>query len=188
MAAALTPDGSRLVLSHEGGAMSFWDLRELRLVDAVPHPEASAQQMAFDATGTLLAVAGNDASVQVWDGFAGRLRRRLGRHGAPVEAVRFSPDGALVYSLGSDRRVRVWELAGGAELGAIAVDAFGGMDLSRDGSRLLVHQHLGAGTFWDVSREPRPAARVAQVVACLVPFEVDDDGRVVARRGRPVCD
>jgi WD40 repeat protein len=141
-------------------------------------------QLAFDPTGTLVAVAGNDAGVEVWDAFTGRLRRRIGRHGAPVEAVRFSPDGALLYSLGSDRRVRVWELGGGAELGALAVDAYGGLDLSRDGSRLLVHQHLGAVSFWDVSREPRPAARVAEVVGCLVPMDLADDGRLVTREPR----
>jgi WD40 repeat protein len=175
------------MLAHDGGALTSWDLRALRLLDAVPGPAASVAQLAFDATGTLVAVAGSDASVQVWDGFTGRLRRRLGRHGSPVVAVRFSPDGALLYSLGSDRRVRVWELDGGHELGAIAVDAFAGLDMSRDGSRLLVHQHLGAVSFWDVSREPRPAARVAEVVACLVPLEAGADGRLVARRLPPRC-
>lgn len=174
VAAALSPDGERAAIAAEGDTLVLW-----RGARTSVHLPAAIADVAFDPTGTLVALASADASVTVVDAFTGSLARRLGRHGAPAEAVRWAPDGALLFSLGSDRRVRVWDLATAAELSTLQVDAYAGLDLAPDGARLLVRQHLGGVSFWDVSREPRAPAQVAEVVACLVPLSLDALGRLV---------
>jgi WD40 repeat protein len=190
VAAALSPDGERLLLVRESGALELRDARDGRLLAAPPRPPGLTVDAAFDPSGTLLALAGDDATVELRDVWTGALVRALGRHAAPVRAVRWSGDGALVFSLGSDRRVRVWDVAGGAELAALPVDGFGGLELSPDGTRLLVHQGPdapGRVGFRDVSREPRSASTVGRLVHCLVPLRLDGDSRLVARPPDPGC-
>jgi WD40 repeat protein len=185
VAAAITPRGDRLALARDDGALALFDARTGLLLAALRHPPGAALHLAFDPSGTWLALGGSDARIYVWDAFAGRFQRTLGRHGAPVQALRYSPDGALLFSIGTDRRVRVWDVATSSELAALPVEAFGGLDLSADGARLLVWQHLGPVSIWDVSRDARTAPAVAEIVRCLVPLGLDDAGRLVART--PQC-
>jgi WD40 repeat protein/tRNA A-37 threonylcarbamoyl transferase component Bud32 len=187
VAAALAPAGDRLALALEDGTLSVWDATTGRRLADLPRPRSVVRSLAFDPTGTWLALGGNDAGVYVWDALTGRLQRQLGRHGAPVRILRFSPDGALLYSLGTDRTVRVWDLAAGSEVSALPVEAFGALDVSSDGSRLLVRQQQGQVSFWDVSREPRAPETVAGIVHCLVPLELDSGGRLVPREPDPRC-
>ena len=184
VAAAATPRGDRVAFVSDDGALAIWDVAWGRLT-ALPRPTGPIRQLAFDRSGTWLALGGSDAGVHVWDAFTGRAQRTLGRHGAEVRALRFSPDGAFIFSLGSDRKVRVWDFVTGDELTVVSVDAFGGLDVSPDGVRLLVRQSRGRASIWDVARDLRTSEQLAQAVRCLVPLRLDDADRLVP--AAPIC-
>jgi len=185
--AALSPSGVRLVLGRRDRMLTVFDPVRGEELNPLPAPTGRVVDAVYDPTGAFLAVGASDATVSLVRGEGVVMPRILGRHRAPVQAVRFSPDGALLYSLGADRRVRVWDVAGGVELAALAVDGFAGLEVSPDGTRLLVRSHQGGVSFWDVGREPRSATAIATVVACLAPFQLDESGRLVPRPIPPGC-
>jgi WD40 repeat protein len=68
--------------------------------------------IAFDATGTRVAIGGDDGFVRVWrlDSSGAAVEKQL--HDGPVRDVTFSPDGRLA-SAGNDGTAKVWDLARG---------------------------------------------------------------------------
>jgi WD40 repeat protein/serine/threonine protein kinase len=83
---------------------------------ALPPLKQNVNAVAYDRSGKLLAVAGEDQRVRLYDtGTLKELAPPLG-HPAGVLCVAFSPDGTLVATGARDNRVRIWELQNRTEL------------------------------------------------------------------------
>jgi WD40 repeat protein/predicted Ser/Thr protein kinase len=83
---------------------------------ALPPSKENVNSVAYDRSGKLVAVAGEDRRVRIFD--TGTLKE-LGTplvHPAGVMSVVFSPDGTLVATGARDSRVRIWELQNRTEL------------------------------------------------------------------------
>lgn len=64
---AFSPDGSLLVTAEENGILHIWDVSTGKEVATLGQPDSSpVSSMAFNASGTLLAVGRSGAAVELW--------------------------------------------------------------------------------------------------------------------------
>jgi WD40 repeat protein len=130
-AAAIAPDGKRVVSSSLGADLSVrvWDVESGKELRRLPHPStvwgvafspdgkrvytASGQlppaPFKKDAAGGMPAAGGPaDDYVRVWDVETGKELRRLAGHTALVRMVSVTADGRVAVSCGNDNTIRVW--------------------------------------------------------------------------------
>jgi DNA-binding SARP family transcriptional activator/WD40 repeat protein len=122
--AAISPDGSRVALSHGDGRVEVVDVvtgegTELEMPGEVRAPAALEDDWrggvgslewspdGFSVLGTTV-----DRAVLLWDAETGALRSRLGGHWGDVSDAVFSADGTTVYASGQDRAALAWDLTG----------------------------------------------------------------------------
>ena len=65
-------------------------------------PTGNVNEIAWNGTGRLLAMAGEDGTVKVWDAGQGRITYLLRGHVASVKSVAWSPDGRRIASASID--------------------------------------------------------------------------------------
>jgi len=80
-----------------------------------PHKE-NVNCVAYDASGKLIAVAGEDRRVHLFDTATLKEQASPLVHPAGVLSVAFSPDGTMVVTGARDSKVRIWELQNRTEL------------------------------------------------------------------------
>ena len=88
--------------------------------------------------GNLVAVVGDDHSVQLYDRSTGRLQKHLIEHTDWVRAARFSRDGRFLATAGNDRQLILWDLQREAHATKLAQhdSAIADLAFSHDGSRV----------------------------------------------------
>lgn len=109
------PTGRWMATAGEGGVITIWDFREMRIALQLRGHSGAVASVAFASDGKLLASAGKDKSVRLWDAANGQLLRTLTGHTEEVRSVAFSPAGIAVASGSSDRTVRLWNVQTGRE-------------------------------------------------------------------------
>ncbi len=118
-ALALSPDGKELATGgyHE---VLIWNVEDGQLLRRIKNVAQQTQGLAYNADGSLLAVAGGTpgeyGELKTFDPRTGKLVRIFDTSADVVLAVAFSPDGKLIASAGADRTLRVYQLADGKEL------------------------------------------------------------------------
>ena len=155
LAAAWSPDGTRLATGDRDGAVRMVDTTAL---GAMPHAaapfsrhDAAVWRIAWSPDGRILATASADGTVRLWDAATGRELRRITGHGARLYGVAFGPDGTVVATASSDHTARLWDVATGAELATLAGHAgtVFSVVLSRDGRQALTASLDGTARLWD---------------------------------------
>ncbi len=69
-------------------------------------------------TGTTLAVAGDDPTIEVWDIRYANRAQRLAAHSKTVWSLDYSKDGTILASGSADHSVGLWDASKSAEKGA----------------------------------------------------------------------
>jgi WD40 repeat protein/DNA-binding SARP family transcriptional activator len=105
VAVTFSPDG-RLIAAAGVANVSLWQSTSGELARVLDAPGIA---VAFDPTGDLLAVAGDDGTATLWEVETGRRVAEL-RHTAAVEAVAWSRDGRFLLTAGSGG-ARLWDTA-----------------------------------------------------------------------------
>ena len=112
--AQFSPDGRRLVLAHEDGAILDYDLAtgQLRRRWRVPAQEGP-RGLVFRPDGVQLAIgsAASDSPCSILETETGRLVRTIAQPGHGPLA--WSPDGTTLATTGDDRKIYLWEAATG---------------------------------------------------------------------------
>jgi WD40 repeat protein len=147
-AAALSPDGKRLLLPSWRGALAEWDLATGKQSSAPPLGSTIKGVLAGPDSRTLYS-AGVDTTVRVWDLATGKERRRLGGHGGVTFGAVCTRDGKHVATGSTDGVVRLWEAATGKELAQMPGQN-GGMEFTPDGKALITSDLGGVLRWWDV--------------------------------------
>jgi WD40 repeat protein len=85
-----------------------WELRNgdpIHRIDAGPH---SANCVAIDTSGSVLAVGSADGTIKLFDFHTAELIAELQAHDDAVQAIVFDKLGSFLVSAGSDGTVRLW--------------------------------------------------------------------------------
>jgi Planctomycete cytochrome C/WD domain, G-beta repeat len=118
-ALAFRPDGRELAVGgyHE---VTTWDPSTGKLLRRISGLAQRTQGLAFDAEGSILAVAGGtpgeSGELVLVDPIGVRPIRPIASATDLMLGVAISPDGSMVAACGADRTIRVHEVASGKEL------------------------------------------------------------------------
>jgi WD40 repeat protein len=127
---AFSPDGAALAIARDDGSTQLIDTASHKSIgyftpDAQPaaHIELSgaslddnsAISVAFNSSGSLLAVGARDGVAHVWTFPGARERLRIS-HGAPVSQIAFRPGVDQLVTATDDGHVRIFDVARGAIL------------------------------------------------------------------------
>jgi WD40 repeat protein len=140
-----SPDG-RLGLSVASTAQA--KLRRLATGDVLATFGSDVQSMAFDPSGTRVALGNSKGGVRIWDVATPRRPvpiRSFAAHKGIVEAVAFSPDGRLVATAGEDTTAKLWDLRTGGDLLTLtgSTRLLTAIGFSPDGTRLVTGSRDG---------------------------------------------
>ena len=107
---AWSPDGKRLAVTVDGGAVQLWDATtHKRLALLLSHQEDGwSYAVAWSPDGRMLASSRQSGLVQLWDSRTGKELTALQGHLTQVRGTAWSPDGLRVASGSDDGTIRLW--------------------------------------------------------------------------------
>lgn len=112
-----------------------------------------SMSLAYSPDGSLLASAGEDASVLVRESASGKVIHRLDGHRDSVTCLAFSADGRTLATGGYDRTVRLWDVGSGLEIRKL--EGHGNwvfaVAFAPDGKTLASAGHDRSVRLWDAS-------------------------------------
>lgn len=158
MAAALSPDGTRLATA-DGSRVLFWDAATGKQLPLVVETGGPVNALAFAPDGAHLATGGHKVPIRLWDlGNPTAPPRTLGPASAGTARLAFAPDGQTIASVGP-RTVQLWDVATGqaspasARLDELAAAAgvANALVFSPDGTELATAHSNGQVRLWDVA-------------------------------------
>lgn len=109
LAVAVRFDG-QVVTSGFETQVSWWDSKTAERLRRTGGPGAASHELAFNAKGTLLAVAGGDGTVRLADAKTGAAGKTLAV-GSAVFAVALDAEGKRVATGSADGTVKLWDAA-----------------------------------------------------------------------------
>lgn len=147
LAAAWSPDGTRLLLGTSEGAW-IWDVAAGEAIHEGDWPHSPTLAVAWSPDGAMAAVGGADREVSVLD--AGGSLLYIFAHRGPVRGVAFTADGSRVVSSATDRRIALWSLGDESEVQHIDVTDGSISSLAIDGATdaILTGSDDGAVRVW----------------------------------------
>ena len=148
---AVSPDGDRLVSTHEDGTLQFWDAAGNAIGDPVEAHSGTITDATFDDPGETLITTGVDGTVRQWDPDIGEsVGPTISPEGGPASAIAISPDGQTLVTASTDGTLQFWDGDGNAQgdpvqahPGLITTLAF-----SPDGETVASGGEDGTVTFW----------------------------------------
>jgi len=173
----------RIVAGAGIGGVTLWDARTRHLLPRPATGRGRVNDVAFDASGRLLAVAGEDGSVKLWDALVHRVLPSRRPPGQPLNAVALSPDGRRVAWAGDDGNVGLWDRRTGKLAKLIVhgpIPRVWSLAFSPDGRTLASGGDTGSVLLWNVAARPhlRRALNGHRLKVWTVAFS--PDGRTLA--------
>jgi hypothetical protein len=108
---------------------------------------------AFTADAKMLALRGEDRTIQLWDVATGNQLTFLQGCTPVVWPLAFSPDGKLVASGDKDNKIKVWELETGKALASLQghTDRISSLAFNPDSKTLVSGSYDNTVKLWDVA-------------------------------------
>jgi WD40 repeat protein len=132
----LTGDGRALAISaRKNNVISLWDTATGTNFLRLPPRAGVVTDLAFSPDGRMLAVAGDDTTVQLRDTRSGELRATLAGHETAVASIAFSPDGRTLVTANATA-IKLWHIPTRREVGTLTGAYY--LAFSPDGTRLLL--------------------------------------------------
>jgi WD40 repeat protein len=159
-AAAVAPDGRRVITGGTDGGLAVWDTRTGARVTVLRGHLDRIAVVALTRDGRRAVTGGADRTVRVWD-LASGVERRVLTARSPVTALVLPPDGVSVLIGGDDGRILRWDLGGGPATAAPTVVADHGapvsaLAVSPAGDQVVSGGADGSIRIWDRARPADP--------------------------------
>ncbi|WP_067825620.1 TIR domain-containing protein [Nocardia inohanensis] len=173
--------GDRLAAGYQDGTIRVWDSRDGTEIATLPGDPESVRRLAWDPTGTRLAVGGANGRLAIWD-LTGGVRTLAGHRGS-VYTLAFHPaDPAVLASGDNAGAVILWNASAGTvfrertEHGNVPVhwlsfDPAGGLLATGDAAGLVFVRDAADGA---------PRHRLAGHTSSIWPFSFRPDGSQLA--------
>lgn len=110
LAVAVRPETGQVVTSGFETAVSWWDPKTAERTRKTGGPGVATHEIAFDAKGTVMVVAGGDGTLRTFDGASGN-QTKAAQAGSPVFALAVDPAGKRMASGSADGLVKLWDVA-----------------------------------------------------------------------------
>lgn len=107
--AAFSPDGRRLVTTHNDGSSLVWDLATGQLLTRLAGHAEAVNRALFSPDGRRLATSSFDNTARLWSTDGWKPVAVLDEHDFAVNACAFSPDSRRLLTAASDQTARLWE-------------------------------------------------------------------------------
>jgi DNA-binding SARP family transcriptional activator/WD40 repeat protein len=157
--AAISPDGSRLVIGHADGRIERIDVNTGDRTAITPALAEGLIDLTWSPDGSTFAGATHERTVRVWDVETLEPALVLRGHWGNVSQVAYSPDNNTLYAAGFDGVVLAWDLTGNrsavtdlgtrpapVDLAAMAADG-SVVAVSYEDGRVAVSEILSGKTF-----------------------------------------
>jgi WD40 repeat protein len=110
IAAAFSPDGSRITTASLDRTARVWDAHTGAPLVVLKGHESWVYSAAFSSDGLRIVTASDDKTARLWDAATGEPIIVLRGHGDAVRSASFSPDDTSVATASADGTVRLWRL------------------------------------------------------------------------------
>jgi serine/threonine protein kinase/class 3 adenylate cyclase/outer membrane protein assembly factor BamB len=147
--AAFSPDGRRIVTTHNDGNLRVWETETGKKILSF---RAGGFAVAYGPNRRIAVVSHEDATVEILDAEYGITIRTLKGHTDKIVlCAAFSSDGRRIVTGGRDKTARIWDVATGREIltlkghaGAVYSAAF-----NPTGDRVVTSALDGTARIWD---------------------------------------
>jgi WD40 repeat protein len=144
--AAISPDGSRIVMSSHYDLQLYDAATGEQLVELTNAHRNTIVGLGYSPDGSRIVSCSSDNTARLWDANNLTEVAVIEGHTNNVNAVAFSPDGSRIVTVGNDRTARLWDSTTGAEVTILENDRSNilAVDYSSDG-RLVAIGNLHGG-------------------------------------------
>ena len=150
VAAAFSPDGTRILTASRDKTAKLWDASSGKLIASFNHQD-EVKDAAFSPDGTRILTASVDKTAKLWDAASAKLIASF-EHQGTVNAAAFSPDGARILTASADHSAKLWDAASGNLMASFEhQDEVNTAAFSPDGARILTASWDKTAKLWDAS-------------------------------------
>ena len=176
--AALSPDGTTMVLGDAAGSVRFLDLSTGAVAESVSAHQGGVTAAGFTPDGRTAITSGADGKSRLWDVATHQVVRTFAGHAGAIWYQAISADGSTLYTGSDDGTAIAWDLTGQRSFGATFRAATSdpranswNVALSPDGRTLAAGGTDGTVNLWDVrSLRKVESFRAAPGVVAAVSF------------------
>ena len=138
-ALAFNADGSLLASASDDGTVRVWSMDDMRHVQTLSWPEASAHVLAWSPDGRLLATSDGASIIELWRTDDWRVERSIQADVESVHSLAFSPDSQTLAAGGRWAFIKVWNVGDGRSAGEFQghSDDVNGVIYSADGRYIV---------------------------------------------------
>src|SRR6516162_16684 len=153
LAAAFSPDGSRIVTASGDKTARIWDAASAKEIAVLRGHNDAVWSAAFSPDGSRIVTASGDKTARIWDAASAKEIAVLRGHANSVYSAAFSPDGSRIVTASDDTTARIWDAASAQEIAVLRGHAnpVYSAAFSPDGSRIVTASEDNTARIWDAA-------------------------------------